>query len=200
MISHNQARNLAKPGNPAYYACRWYRKQRFWLAWPGGGQRWASVSSLTHRTRPFPAGGKPQAARRSRRGGGKGKRRARAVHIQPLAFRQGRTDSQLLQLHGKTRRLGAVRGRTFSLRCVGMLPPSRARCVASPHRCRRAMSRPSTVTATTMTSSAAAAAWRAARAARRHGARARAPTWRTWRRTRRFSSRSLCRSRSRVRR
>ena len=37
------------------------------------------LTTYTHRTRPFPAGGKSQAARRSRRGGGEGKRRSHSA-------------------------------------------------------------------------------------------------------------------------
>ena len=37
------------------------------------------MASLTHRTGPFPAGGKPQAARHSRRGGGEGERRSHSA-------------------------------------------------------------------------------------------------------------------------
>ena len=47
------------------------------------------LTSLTHRTRPFPAGGKSQAARRSRRGGGEGKRRSHSAAEAAAGVRGG---------------------------------------------------------------------------------------------------------------
>ena len=47
------------------------------------------MMSLTHRTRPFPAGGKSQAAQRSRRGGGEGKRRSHSAAEAAAGVRGG---------------------------------------------------------------------------------------------------------------